>query len=376
MLTSASSFPGRGRSLSADAWGYVHGSAGRGETDSDDVSAFRKWRFLPRRLVSTGTVNLETSAFGMTFASPIAVAPVGVQTLFHRDGEKATAAAAGRLSVPYVASSAASTSIEDTAQANGRESPRFFQLYWPSNQHSHITASLLSRAKQAGYKVLVVTLDTFVLGWRPTDLEHGFNPFIRPDHVGVEQGLSDPAFRQLFEAETGKTVDSDVPEAARRWASILFPGHGHSWDDLAFLQSHWDGPIVLKGIQTVADARKAVSHGVHGIVVSSHGGRQIDGCVGSLEMLPEIVQEVGQEIEVLFDSGIRSGIDVAKALALGAKMVLIGRPWVYGLAIGGQGGVSHVLESILAELELSLRLMGISSVSPESLNASCLREIA
>lgn len=205
-----------------------------------------------------------------------------------------------------------------------------------------------------------------------TDLPLSYNPFLRPDHIGTAIGLSDPVFRARFKEKHGKECEHDMSTADAEWAGTIFPGTSHSWEDVAFLQKHWDGPIILKGIQTVADAKKCVEIGVQGIVVSNHGGRQVDGGVSSLAMLPKIVDAIGDKLEILFDSGIRCGADVAKALALGAKMVLVGRPYIYGLALGGQAGVSHVFKSLLGELELTLHLAGIVSSSKEHLNRDVL----
>ncbi|KAL4737673.1 FMN-dependent dehydrogenase [Aspergillus similis] len=360
--------------LSADSFGYVWGSAGTRQTDDNNRAAFKKWGIVPSRLVKADFTNLKTTLFGDEYEYPLALAPVGVQTIFHREGETAAAKAAGEEGVTYILSTATSTSLENVAKANGC-GPRWYQLYWPSNEHHDITASLLKRAKENGYKVLVVTLDTYMLGWRPSDLDNGYNPFLRNDNIGVEIGFSDPVFRKRFKEKHGANVEEDVEKAAKEWAHTIFPGTSHGWEDISLLKEHWDGPIVLKGIQTVADAKKAVEVGVHGIVVSNHGGRQQDGGVGSLEVLPEIVDAVGQDIEVLFDSGVRCGADIAKALALGAKMVLVGRPYVYGLAIGGQEGVRHVIRSFLGDLQLTLHLSGIPDISSEKLNRDVLRRI-
>lgn len=204
------------------------------------------------------------------------------------------------------------------------------------------------------------------------DVSSRYNPFLRSDNIGVAIGFTDPVYRSHFKSRHGVEVEDDQRSAAAEWARTAFPGFSHSWEDVKFLQQHWEGPIVLKGIQSVEDARKCVSLGIQGIVVSNHGGRQLDGGVSSLGMLPRIVDAVGEEIDVLFDSGIRCGMDIAKALALGAKMCLIGRPYVYGLALGGEEGVSHVLKSLLGDLEVNLHLAGVESVKKEHLNRDLL----
>ncbi|KAL2840547.1 FMN-dependent dehydrogenase [Aspergillus pseudoustus] len=340
--------------LPADSFGYVWGSAGTRETDENNRAAFRKWGIVPSRLVEADFPSLKTRLFGEEYDYPIALAPVGVQRIFHREGEIAVARAAAQAGVTYTLSTAASASIEDVARANDTggdngDGSRWYQLYWPSNEHNDITASLLN------------------------DLDHGYNPFLIPDNIGVEIGFSDPVFQRHFQEKHGISIEEDVLTAAREWARIMFPGKSHGWRDIQFLREHWDGPIVLKGIHSVSDAKKARDAGVQGIVVSNHGGRQQDGGVGSLDVLPEIVDELGNDVEVIFDSGVRCGADVVKALALGAKMVLLGRPYVYGLAIAGEQGVRHVLRSILGDLQLTLHLSGIPDVNRENLNSSVLR---
>jgi isopentenyl diphosphate isomerase/L-lactate dehydrogenase-like FMN-dependent dehydrogenase len=195
---------------------------------------------------------------------------------------------------------------------------------------------------------------------------------LKSDKIGVAIGFSDPIFRAHFKEKHGVEVEEDMRTAAAEWSHTVFPTYNHSWEDIKFLQQHWNGPIVLKGIQTVADAQKAVSIGVQGIVVSNHGGRQCDGNVSSLGTLPRIVDAVGDKLDIFFDSGIRAGVDIAKAMALGARMCLIGRPYVYGLALGGEAGVSHVLKSLLGDFEFTLHLSGIESASPKHLNRSKL----
>jgi lactate 2-monooxygenase len=199
-----------------------------------------------------------------------------------------------------------------------------------------------------------------------------YNPFLKSDHIGVAIGFSDPVFRAHFREKHGKEIEDDQHAAAAEWTSIVFPGYSHGWEDIKFLQEHWKGPIVLKGIQTPSDALKCVEAGVQGIVVSNHGGRQVDGGVSSIGMLPRIVDAVGGKLDVLFDSGIRTGADIAKVMALGAKACLIGRPYVYGLALGGEAGVRHVLKSLLGDLQLTLHLAGIESVDSAELNRDVL----
>ncbi|KAJ4399392.1 hypothetical protein N0V91_009484 [Didymella pomorum] len=359
--------------LSSEAKGYVYGSAGTRETTNKNRAAFKKWSIVPRRLVKTEDFpDLNTEVLGEKLQFPVAMAPVGVLKIFNPDGEIAATKAAAKEAVPYILSSAAAATIEDVAKANGEDGQRWYQLYWPSREHDDITISLLNRAKKAGYTMLFVTLDTYILGWRPSDMDNGYNPFMRSDRIGVESGLTDPVFRKQFKERHGVEVEEKMDTAAPEWMRTIFPGMSKGWEDIKFLQEHWDGPIVLKGIQTVADARKAVEVGVQGIVVSNHGGRQQDGGNSSLGMLPHIKDAVGDELSIFFDSGVGSGADIAKAMALGADCVLVGRPYVYGLALGGEQGVAHVLKSLVGELELTLHLSGIPSVSKKDLNRSVL----
>ncbi|KAL9114305.1 MAG: hypothetical protein Q9227_001727 [Pyrenula ochraceoflavens] len=355
-----------------DLLGYVYGSAGQRETSDKNREAFKRWSIVPRRLVKTNSFpSLETTVFGERLSCPIAMAPIGVQRIFNPDGELAAAGAAAKAGIPYILSTASSTSIEDVAKANS-SGQRWYQLYWPANHNNDITVSLLKRAKASGYSTLFVTLDTYILGWRPSDMDNGYNPFLRADQIGVELGFSDPIYRKSFREKHGKEIEDDQAAAAADWTRTVFPGTSHGWEDLKFLQKQWDGPIVLKGIQSLEDARKAVEVGVQGIVVSNHGGRQQDGGNSSLAILPHIVDAVGGKLTIFYDSGVRCGADIVKALALGAECVLVGRPYVYGLALGGEKGVSHVLRSLKGELELTLHLSGIPSIGKDVLNRSVL----
>ncbi|KAH6657639.1 putative FMN dependent dehydrogenase [Truncatella angustata] len=358
--------------MSAESKGYVVGSAGTGETARKNRAAFGRWSIVPRRLVKTdGFPDLSVKVLGKKLPFPIACAPVGVQRIFNPEGEVAAAAAAAKQSVPFIMSTASSTSIEDVAKANG-DGERWYQLYWPPNERNDITKSILNRAQNAGFSALFVTLDTYILGWRPSDMDNGYNPFLRSDQIGVAIGLTDPVFRSHFKEKHGCEIEEDMGAAVAEWTRTVFPTMSHSWEDIKFLQEHWKGPIILKGIQSVEDAQRAVEAGVQGIVVSNHGGRQTDGGNSSLGVLPRIVDAVGDKLDIFFDSGIRCGADIAKALALGAKMCLIGRPYIYGLVLGGEEGTSHVLKSLLGDLELTLHLAGIASSSQEHLNRSVL----
>lgn len=372
-------------------YGYVYGSASSGKTHAFNRAAFDRYRLRPKMLVNCTLRDTSVELFGQKYASPLLVAPVGVQNIMHADAEEATARACQKLRVPMILSSAATRSIEQVAEANGN-GDRWYQLYWPKPQREEITVSLLDRAKKNGYKVLVVTLDTFNLAWRPTDLDSSYLPFLWGD--GCQVGHSDPVFNQLYDdmvANDTRTASEKLSEAfgaIRRpgsvygayrvltnlpklrksavWLDILNSGTYREWQHLETLKKLWDGPIVLKGIQTVEDAHRAIEYGMDGIIVSNHGGRQLDGAIASLDALAEIgadekVKESG--LTLLFDSGIRTGSDVLKALALGAKAVLIGRPYMYGLAIRGQEGVEHVLRCILADTDNMLGNMGKKAVT-------------
>ncbi|MEK8073898.1 alpha-hydroxy-acid oxidizing protein [Rhodococcoides navarretei] len=334
--------------LSPEALGYIVASAGSGSTARANRAAFDRWAITPRMLRSSASRDHACTVLGTEMPAPLLIAPVGIQTLAHPEGELATVRAAAELGVPYIHSTQASHSFEQIAEAGG-DAPRWYQLYWPTDES--VLLSFLQRAKDSGFTTLVLTLDTTLLGWRPADLDRGYLPFLA--NLGIENYLSDPA----FQAGLAQPVEENPVAAAMHWAQ-MFPNPGLSWKNLAFLREHWDGPIVLKGICTVGDAREAAAHGVDGIVVSNHGGRQIDGARASLDALPSIVEAVGDELTILFDSGVRTGADMAKALALGADAVLLGRPFLYGLALGGQEGVAHVLRCLLAEFDLVTSLSG------------------
>jgi lactate 2-monooxygenase len=319
--------------LSETSFWYVAGGAGSGATMRANRAAFdRPVPRMPR--------DCSTTVLGTAMPAPLLLAPIGVQSIVHPDGELATARAAAELGVPTVLSTAASHTLEEVAEASG-DGPRWYQLYWPIEDA--VTASLLGRARAAGYTVLVVTLDTWLLGWRPHDLDRAYLPFLRG--IGAAIPFSDPAFR----AGLARPPEEDLPAAVAH-RQRMFQGNAKVWERLALLRALWDGPIALKGIQHPDDARRALDAGMDGVIVSNHGGRQIDRAVASLQALPAVVGAVGGRAPVLFDSGIRTGADAAVALALGADAVLLGRPFVYGLALGGQAGVREVVRRVLAEL--------------------------
>ena len=337
------------RRLSARAFGYVAGSAGGESTARANRAAFERVRIVPRMLRDVAHRDLSVEVLGTAMPAPVLLGPVGVLSILHPEGERAVARAAASCGLPVVLSTASSYSIEEVAEANG-DGPRWYQLYWPKDRD--LAVSFLERAKAAGYSALVVTLDTFTLAWRPRDLDQAYLPFLRG--IGVANYFSDPVFQK---AVGGPVTDANRDMALLHWVAN-FGDPSLTWDDLEFLRDHWDGPIVLKGIQHPDDARRAVDAGMDGVVVSNHGGRQVDGAIASLDALPGVVEAVGDQATVLFDSGIRTGADIAKALALGARAVLVARPYAYGLALGGEAGVQHVLRCLMAELELTMALSG------------------
>jgi lactate 2-monooxygenase len=344
--------------------GYIAGGAGLGETMRANREAFDRWRILPRMLRDVSVRSLSRTVLGTELPAPVLLAPIGVQTLAHPEGELAVARGAARAGVPLVASSAASHTIEQIAQAAG-ELPRWYQLYWPRDRE--LARSFVGRAEAAGYGAVVVTLDTWLLGWRPADLSEGFLPFLWGE--GNRNYLEDPVFRGLLEV----SPEEDMQAAIGQWA-WQFANPSVTWNDLAFLRECTDLPIVLKGILHPDDARLAVEHGVEGVLVSNHGGRQVDGAVGALDALPGVVAAVEGHCEVLFDSGIRSGADALKALALGASAVLLGRPYIWGLALGGEEGVVEVLRSFLGDLDLAMALSGYANIDEVDTSALVARE--
>jgi isopentenyl diphosphate isomerase/L-lactate dehydrogenase-like FMN-dependent dehydrogenase len=337
--------------LPPPAYVYVASGAGGEDTMRANRDAFRRWRIVPRFLRNVSRRDLSIELLGRRLPAPVLLAPIGVQSMLHPEAELAVARAARSLGVPMVLSSVSSTPVEAVAAALG-DSPRLFQLYWPNDPA--LATSLVGRAERAGYTALVVTLDAYLLGWRERDLQQAWLPFAHGQ--GIANYLTDPVFRAALPAPPEK----DPAAAARHFLAVV-TNTALTWDDLAWLQGQTRLPILLKGVLHPEDARLAVAHGAAGVIVSNHGGRQVDGAVAALDALPAVVEAVGGRAAVLFDSGIRRGADVFKALALGAQAVLLGRPYCWGLAVGGEQGVREVVLNLLADVELTLGLAGCAT---------------
>lgn len=338
--------------LDRDAFDYIAGGAGAEWTVRANREAFDAWRLLPRMLTGDIERELSVEVFGTRSSGPFLLAPIGVQSIAHRDGELATARAGAATGIPLVVSTASSSPMEEVAQAMG-QAPRWYQLYWVNDRD--IVASLVSRAEAAGFAAIVVTLDTLILGWRERDLRNRYLPFTHGH--GIAQFTSDPVFRSRLV----KTVEED-PLGAIEAMFGMFHNLALTWADIAWLRARTKLPLVAKGILRADDARRALEAGFDGVIVSNHGGRQVDGAIAALDALPEVRRALGPDVPLLMDSGVRTGPDVLKALALGANAVLIGRPYMYGLAVAGQEGVEQVIRSLLADIDLTLTLVGCHSV--------------
>jgi lactate 2-monooxygenase len=348
------------KALDPGAFGYIAGGAGGEATMRANLEAFERRRLRPRMLAGNLVRDLSVEVLGTRSPAPFLLGPVGVLSIAHADAEVGAARGAAAGGVPFVLSSAASSSIEQVAEAMG-DAPRWFQLYWINDRE--VAASLVRRAEAAGYDAIVVTLDTPTLGWRPRDLRQAYLPFIRGD--GCANFFTDPVFCSRLDAPP----EEDVLAAAAAMLAT-FPNLGLTWQDLDWLREQTSLPLLVKGVLRGDDAALAREHGVDGIVVSNHGGRQVDGSVASLDALVEVRAAVGPEYPLLVDGGIRRGADVIKALALGADAVLIGRLYAYGLAVGGSAGVEAVARQLLAEVDLTLALCG--GVSVRELDATLL----
>jgi lactate 2-monooxygenase len=374
------------KAMSPEGYAYVAGGAGTEETMRENRAAFERWRIVPRVLRDVSVRETTTELLGTTLPSPFVLCPIGVLEMAHRDADVAVARAAAAEGIPFVFSNQASRPMEEAARAMG-DAPRWFQLYWSTS--NDLVASLVSRAEACGCGAIVLTLDTTMLGWRIRDLDLAYLPFLRGK--GIAQYTSDPVFVEALQETlrqeapaTGRitlaavgtllsqggsypgsrlaNVRSGLARAAVRRFVETYSRPSLSWDDLAFLRERTRLPILLKGILHPADAVAAVEHGMDGIVVSNHGGRQVDGAIATMAALPAVTEAVGGRVPVVLDSGVRSGADVFRALALGASAVGLGRPYVWGLAAGGEDGVREVIRNLRADFDLTMGLAGVSSV--------------
>lgn len=369
-----------GRKVSADAYTYIRGGAGFEDTDKENRRALDRLRIVPRMLCDVSDCSMETKLLGNTVSAPIFTCPIGVLELAHPAADKAVADACTAVGIPMVFSNQASVCMEECSQRMG-DNPRWFQLYWSANED--LVVSFLQRAENCGCRALVVTLDTTMLGWRHRDLDRTHLPFLAAKGLG--QYVTDPVFQSLLDdpellAEKPQVTPQSIallaqmckrypgpffenlktrrPLAAVRKFIQIYTRCNLTWNNLSFLREHTKLPIVLKGVLHPDDARQAIDHGADAVYVSNHGGRQVDGAIGSFDALQEIVKVVDGKVPVLFDSGVRNGADIFKALAVGADAVGIGRPYAYALAAAGPVGVRELLHNMLADLQLTMCLSG------------------
>jgi lactate 2-monooxygenase len=382
------------RSMAPQAFAYVAAGAGRESTKRANEESFEHWRIVPRMLRDVATRDTSVELFGRRMPAPLLLSPVGVLEMAHRDADAAAARAAAGEGLPMIFSNQASVPMEACAEAMG-DGPRWFQLYWSTS--NDLVESLVHRAEVCGCEAIVVTLDTTMLGWRARDLAVAYLPFLRGK--GIAQYVSDPVFQRLIEEDSpGGGTPTPRPNLAalgtliqlvrrypdRFWPALrsgkarraverfvqLYSRPSLTWDDLPFLRERTKLPIVLKGILHPDDARRAMDAGMDGILVSNHGGRQVDGSIATIDALPGVVEAVDGRVPVLLDSGVRGGADMFKAVALGATATCIGRPYLWGLAVAGETGVREVIRNFVADFDLTMGLAGCRSVSeigPESL---------
>ncbi|MEO6452784.1 MAG: alpha-hydroxy-acid oxidizing protein [Ginsengibacter sp.] len=336
--------------MSPEAFAYIAGGAGAETTISNNKQAFNKWQIVPRMMGDVSKRSTSVELFGTKLPTPVLLAPVGVLSIAHPEAELAVARAARALQVPQIVSSVSSKTLEEIARVHN-EHPHWFQLYW--GRDNDFTRSIVGRAEKAGYSAIVVTLDTRLFAWRERDIKFAYLPFLYGE--GLANYFTDPVFlNAVGDAEKNKM------KTMMHFADC-FSNPASAWSDLAVIRNCTKLPMIVKGILHADDAKKAIDNGADGIIVSNHGGRQMDGAIGALDTLASIAAAVGDKTTILFDSGLRRGADVFKAMALGAKAVLIGRPYAYGLAIAGEQGVKEVLANLLADIDLTLGLAGCTS---------------
>lgn len=335
--------------MSKNAFGYTRSGGGGEETLRKNTASFEKYSILPQYLNDVSNVDTSIELFGHTYRHPFLLAPIGMLKTTHEEAELAVAKAAAKLDVPYIQSTVSSYAIEEVAEVS-EGSPKWFQLYWSNNEN--ISFNMVKRAEEAGYQAIVLTIDTTMFGWREEDMTNRFSPL--KAGYGKANYITDSAFLSTLKQDDEASVVEEILQ------NIYHPKL--SWKHVAELKKRTSLPVLLKGILHPTDARLAIENGVDGIIVSNHGGRQLDGVISSIDALPAVVEEVGGEVPILIDSGIRRGADVVKALALGADAVLLGRPYAYGLALAGQAGVEKVLTNFMQQTRSSLALAGASSV--------------
>ena len=336
--------------MKPEAFGYIAGSAGSEITAVNNLTAFNNWQIVPRMMGDVSKRSIAVELFGVPLPTPVLLAPVGVLSIAHPEAEVAVARASKNLRVPQIVSTVSSKTIEEIGAVHG-DHPHWFQLYWGRN--NNFTRSIINRAEKAGYSAIVVTLDTRLFAWRERDIKNAYLPFLYNE--GLANYFSDP----VFLAEVGDPAKNKM-QTMMHFANC-FSNPSSTWNDLAFIRSCTKLPVIVKGIQYPDDAKKAIDNGADGIIVSNHGGRQLDGAVGAIDTLAGIADAVADKTTILFDSGIRRGADVFKAMALGAKAVLVGRPYAYGLALAGEQGVKEVIANLLADIDLTMGLAGCTS---------------
>jgi lactate 2-monooxygenase len=344
--------------LPRKTYDYISGGAGGEDTIRANLQAFSRWQIVPRVLRNVSKRDLSITLLGSRLPAPVLLAPIGLQDLIHPDAEIGSARAAASLGIPFVLSTVSSHSLEAVAAAANR-TPKWFQLYCSND--IELTEHMLERVQRSGYNAIVVTVDTPFIGWRERQLSNGT---LTQRMSGLANYLTDPVFRKRFPAD----LEVSKRAAIREWQKMFC--HPHlTWDDLSFVRRCTRLPLILKGILRRDDATRALDFGVDGLIVSNHGGRQVDGAIGSLNALPDVIDAVNGKIPILFDGGIRRGADAFKALALGAAAVLLGRLYLWGLAVGGEQGVRSVLLNFLTDLDLTFALSGYSSVSQLGVSA-------
>ncbi|WP_401000265.1 alpha-hydroxy-acid oxidizing protein [Agromyces sp. GXQ0307] len=393
------------KALPAEAYAYLAGGAGSERTIAANRAAFERWGIWPRVLADVAERDLSIELLGRRRPTPFVLSPIGVVELAHRDADVAVGRAAAALGVPYVLSNQASRPMEEVADAMG-DGSRWFQLYWSASDD--LNASFLRRAEAAGCEAVVVTLDTHLLGWRTRDLDLGFLPFTRGQ--GIAQYTSDPVFAELVRERVARgtgggerpkvtptllrsalaiaragarsplvdggirdALRSPLPRAAIETFLDVFAQPALSWDDLARLREWTRLPVILKGVLHPDDAERAIDFGVDGLVVSNHGGRQVDASVAALAALPAVAARVAGRVPIILDSGVRGGADAVIALGLGASAVGLGRPYAYGLAVAGEQGVREVIRNHVAEFDLTMALAGhrsVREIGPETIRAA------